>query len=49
MSNRSTQTETFDNVLETSLASSRPGESVEVINAGSGGYSLYNYPRRTAC
>ncbi len=35
--------ETFANVLEATLAAARPGETVETLNAGRGGYSFFNY------
>ncbi|MCP3920081.1 MAG: SGNH/GDSL hydrolase family protein [bacterium] len=35
--------ESFVNVVEADLAASRPDETIEVLNAGEGGYSLYNY------
>ncbi|MBK8177532.1 MAG: SGNH/GDSL hydrolase family protein [Planctomycetes bacterium] len=35
--------ESFSNLLEESLARARPGRTVEVLNAGYGGYSFHNY------
>lgn len=35
--------ESFANVLEARLAAARPGETVETLNAGRGGYSFFNY------
>jgi len=35
--------ESFANLLEAELAGARPERSVEVLNAGSGGYAFYHY------
>lgn len=35
--------ETFPNVLEALLRERHPDEQIEVLNAGKGGYNLYNY------
>jgi lysophospholipase L1-like esterase len=35
--------ESFANVLEASLAKAHPGKTVDVLNAGKGGYGFYNY------
>jgi len=35
----------FANRLETELARRHPGASIDVVNAGTGGYSFYNYLR----
>ena len=35
--------ESFANVLEASLVAAHPGKTVDVINAGKGGFSFYNY------
>jgi len=35
--------ETFSARLETSLGGRNPGKSIEVLNAGHGGYTFYNY------
>ncbi len=35
--------ESFANVLESLLSKERPGQTVESLNAGAGGYNLYNY------
>ena len=33
----------FTNVLEAALAAKRPGETIEALNCGAGGYNFYNY------
>jgi hypothetical protein len=35
--------ESYSNRLEAALQGERPGKTVEVLNAGNGGFSLYNY------
>jgi len=35
--------ESYSNRLEAALQGDRPGRTVEVLNAGNGGFSLYNY------